>query len=138
MRHNVWILAIENNDPISPEKAIENMKNEQIINKSNEITMVVSKRDSQEHTWTNTGERWASFDQIRMIKMKIIDSDANNKILISNQMEVSNKNDTKKHKNSGYKTIKVNFEGRIRTIHDSKSDSKKSVKWKVTYIWKMM
>ena len=35
-----------------------------------------------------------------------------------------------KYDNSGYKTIKVNLEGQTRTIHDSKSDSKKSDKWK--------
>ena len=58
---------------------LEDMKNEKVINKSIEITMVLSKRDSQGHTRTNIGERWASFDQIRMIKMRIIDSDANNK-----------------------------------------------------------
>ena len=79
MRHNVWILAIGNNDSISSEQALEDMKNGQVINTSIEITMVLSKRDSQGHTRTNIGERWASFDQIRMIKMRIIDSDANNK-----------------------------------------------------------
>ena len=63
--------------------------------------MVLSKRDSQGHALTNIGERWASFDQMRMIKMNIIDSDANNKS-ISNQMETSNKNDTKMQDNSGY------------------------------------
>ena len=35
-----------------------------------------------------------------------------------------------KYDNSGYKTIKVNLEGQTRTIHDSKSDSKKSDTWK--------
>ena len=54
------------------------MKNEQVLNKSIEITMVLSKRDSQVYTRTNIGERLASFDQMRMIKIKIIDSDANN------------------------------------------------------------
>ena len=89
MRHNVWILAIGNNDPISYEQALEDMKNEQVLNKSIEITMVLSKRDSQVYTRTNIGERWASFDQMRMIKMKIIHSDENNKS-ISNQMKTSN------------------------------------------------
>ena len=90
MRHNVWILVIGNNDSISFEQALEDMKNEQVLNKSIEITMVLSKRDSQVYTRTNIGERWASFDQMRMIKMKIIHSDENNKS-ISNQMKTSNK-----------------------------------------------
>ena len=54
------------------------MKNEQVLNKSIEITIVLSKSDSQVHTRTNVRERVASFDQVRMIQMKIIDSDANN------------------------------------------------------------
>ena len=45
MRHNVWILPIGNNNPISSEQALEDMKNEQIMNKSIEITTVLSKRD---------------------------------------------------------------------------------------------
>lgn len=44
-------------------------------------------------------------------------------------METSNKNEKNKHDNSGYKTIKVNFEGK-KTIHDSKSHSTKSDTWK--------
>ena len=62
MRHNVWMFATENNDPISSEQAIEDMKNGQIINKSIEITMVLSKRDSKAYTRTNVGKGWASFD----------------------------------------------------------------------------
>ena len=89
MRNNVWILTIGNNDSISSEQALEDMKNEQVLNKSIEITMALSKGDSQVHKRTNIGKRWASFDQMRMIKMKIIDSDANNKS-ISNQTETSN------------------------------------------------
>ena len=58
MRHNVWILAIGNNDPISSEQALEDMKNEQVLNQSIEITIVLSKRDSQVHTRTNIGERF--------------------------------------------------------------------------------
>ena len=129
MIHNVWILTIGNNDPISSEQALEDLNNGQIINKSIEITMVLSKRDSKAHTRTNVGERWASFDQLRMIKMKIIDSDANNKS-ISTHMKTSYKVDNKEHDNSGYKIIKVNLEGKMRTIQDSKSDSKNSIKWK--------
>ena len=47
---------------------------------------------------------------MRMIKMKIIVSDANNKS-ISTHIKNLYKNDNKKHDNSGYKTIKVNLEG---------------------------
>ena len=46
MRHNVWILAIGNNDSISSEQAIEDIKNEQVLNKSIEITIILSKKDS--------------------------------------------------------------------------------------------
>ena len=60
MRHNLWILAIGNNDSISSEQALEDMKNGQVINKSIEITMVLSKRDYKAYTRTNIGERWAS------------------------------------------------------------------------------
>ena len=67
--------------------------------------MVLSKRDSKVHTRTNIGERWASFDQMRMIKMKIIDLDANNKS-ISTHMKTSYKDDNKKDDNSGYKLSK--------------------------------
>ena len=59
MRHNVWILAIGNNDSISSEQVLEDMKNGQVINKYIEITMVLSKRDSKAHTLTNIGESWA-------------------------------------------------------------------------------
>ena len=129
MRHNVWILAFGNNDPISSEQELEDMKNAQVINKPIEITICLSQRDSKTHTRTNIGERWSSFDQMRMIKMKIIDSDANNKS-ISTHIKTSNKNDNKKHHNSGYRTIKVNLEGKTRTIQDIKSDSKNSITWK--------
>ena len=64
MRHNVWILAIGNNDPISSNQTLEDTKNEKVLNKSIAITKVLSKRDPQVHTWTNIGERWASFDQM--------------------------------------------------------------------------
>ena len=99
MRHNVWILDIGNNDSISSEQALEDMKNEQVLNNSIEITMALSKGDSQVHKRTNIGERWASFDQMRMIKMKVIDSNANNKS-ISTQMKTSYKHDNEKHDKS--------------------------------------
>ena len=91
--------------------------------------MVLSKRDSKVHTRTNIGERWASFDQMRMIKMKIIDSDANNKS-ISTHMKTSYKDDNKKHDNSEYNIIKVNLEGKTKTIQDGKLESKNSITWK--------
>ena len=116
-------------DPISSEQALEDLKNEQIISKSIDRTIVISKRDSKLHTRTNIGERWVLFDQMRMIKMKIFDSDANNKS-ISTHMKTSYKDDSKKHDNSGHKIIKVNLEGKTRTIQNSKSDSKNSITWK--------
>ena len=42
MSRNKWILAIGNNDPISSEQALKDMKNEQMINRSIEITMALS------------------------------------------------------------------------------------------------
>ena len=69
LRHNVWILAVGNNDPISVEQAFQDLKDLQIVGKINTIQIVISKRDVKEHVRTTIGERWASFDQMRMIKM---------------------------------------------------------------------
>lgn len=44
--------------------------------------MLVTERNSQGHTWTNIEEIWALFDQIRMVKMKIVDLDAKQNINI--------------------------------------------------------
>ena len=38
------------------------------------------KRGSKGHVRKNIDERWASFDQMRMIKTKVINLDAKNKI----------------------------------------------------------
>lgn len=61
-----------------------------------------------------------------MINLKQVDSDAHNKILMNNRVEVLIKSDTKNHNSSGYKTIKVNLEGETRTLHDIKSYPKYS------------
>ena len=80
MRHNVWTLAIGNNDPITPEQALKDLQNAQIDKKTTTIEIVISKRDSQDHIRTNIGERWASFDQMRMIKLRVLDSDPNTQL----------------------------------------------------------
>ena len=81
------------------------MHNAQIDEKSNEITLVLSKRGLYGHVRTNISEKWASFDQMRMINMRVVDSDANNKIVTNKIIKIS-ENDNEKHNNSGYKTIK--------------------------------
>ena len=56
----------------------------------------------------------------RMIKMKVIDLDANNKI-VATQDETPNKNT--RHNNSGHKTIKINNEGQKSVLHDEHTSS---------------
>ena len=62
LRHNVWILAIGNNDPISPEQALKDLQNNQVDKRLNEIMLVLSKRGTEKQIRTSIGERWASFD----------------------------------------------------------------------------
>ena len=52
------------------------MKDAQIEGKSATIKMVLAKRGLDGKQRTNIAERWASFDQMRMVKMKVLDSDA--------------------------------------------------------------
>ena len=66
---------------------------------------------------------------MRMIKMKVVDSDDNNMIASQSNNVISETNDTRPtraHNNSGYQTIKINLEGRTHIIHNSKSFSKSS------------
>ena len=74
-------MDIGNNDPIRSEQALQNLQSAQVKGKSNNLILVLSKRDLHCYVQTNISERWASFDQMRMIKMKLIDSYANNDIL---------------------------------------------------------
>ena len=55
MRHNVWILTIGTNDPISSEQVLPDLKNAQIKDKFNEIRIVISKEDSTVNIRTNIG-----------------------------------------------------------------------------------
>ena len=62
LRNNVWILAVGNNDPISAEQALQDLKDAQIEGKSATIKMVLAKRGLDGKQRTNIAERWASFD----------------------------------------------------------------------------
>ena len=55
--HNVWILLIGNNDPIILHQALDGLINSQIKDKSINITIVVSKRDIENHVRTTIGEK---------------------------------------------------------------------------------
>ena len=96
---------------------LQDLKDAQIDGKSTIITMVLAKRGSEGPPRTNIDERWASFDQIRMVKMKVIDSDAMNNF--------SEEKDPKAKNNSGYKKIKVNVEGQTNMVYDSSKQSTK-------------
>ena len=120
-------MAVGNNDPIYAEQALQDLKDLQIVDKINTIQIVISKRDIKEHVRTTIGERWASFDQMRMIKMKVLDSDANCKVVNINKNSDIWNNDkaSKKFNNSGYKTIKINMGGKTQTLYkDGDSPSK--------------
>ena len=82
---------------------MNDLKDAQIDRKPTTIIMVLAKRGSEGHARTNIDERWASFDQMRMVKMKVVDSDTLNTI--------STKKDTTSKNNSGYKKIEINLEG---------------------------
>ena len=111
LRHNVWILAVGNNDPISAEQALQDLKDAQIEGKSAIIKMVLAKRGIDGNQRTNIAERWASFNQMRMVKMKVLDSDA--------LYNIYTEKDPKEKTSSGYKKIKVNLEGLTNVIYDS-------------------
>ena len=76
-------MTIVNNDLITPHQALEDLKIAQVKHAPNEITMVVSKRDIEEHVRTTIDERWATFDQMRMVTFKVLDSDTINTYLTS-------------------------------------------------------
>ena len=49
MRHNVWILAIGNNCPITPQQAQTDLQNQQVkVKDSPPITIIISKRDPKQ------------------------------------------------------------------------------------------
>ena len=73
--HNFWVLEVGNNDPISTEQSLMDLNNAQIDGKTTNITMMLAKRGSEGLPRTNIDEKWASFDQMKMVKMKVIDLD---------------------------------------------------------------
>ena len=85
LRHNVWILAIANNAPITPHQALQDLQDQQVEGKPTHIDMVVSKRDTTDGKRTTLEDRWAAFNQIRMVRMKMIDSDAINPEVLKNK-----------------------------------------------------
>ena len=85
--------------------------------------MVLAKRGLNGKQRTNIAERWASFDQMRMVKMKVIDSDALDNI--------STENNPKEKTTSGYKKIKVNLEDLTNSVYDSSTDQAEVEKKKV-------
>ena len=46
LRHNVWILSVENNDHIAPSQVIEDLKRHQHQDIVTTIKVVVSKRET--------------------------------------------------------------------------------------------
>ena len=76
MRHNIWLLAIGNNNPITAKQAIEDIQALQHDDKLlDPVTIVIAKRDSKA-TPTHIEQDWATFDQMRIVPHHIIDSDA--------------------------------------------------------------
>ena len=67
MRHSIWILAIGNNCPITPQQATKDFQNHQIKDKdSPPITILVAKRDSSK-TPTTLQHHWAASNQIKIV-----------------------------------------------------------------------
>ena len=75
MRHNIWILAIGNNNPITSAQAVIDLQALQLPDKeSDPIKLVIAKRSSKA-TNTQIEQDWATFDQMRIVPHHIIDSD---------------------------------------------------------------
>ena len=89
MRNNIWVLTIGNNDPITSEQALQDLQSAQVEGKENDIRLVLSKRDYYGYVRTNIGEQWAYFDEMRTIRMKVVDLNANDKIYSRNNNDTS-------------------------------------------------
>ena len=124
LRHNVWVMAVENNDPITPEQVLQDLKDLQ-GDKVKTIKMVVSKRDTSENIRTNIEERWASFNQLRMIKLKVIDSDSINTPIQDIYRQRNTSGDKREHTNSGYKTVKIKIGNDIKSVNQESSSKDK-------------
>lgn len=66
MRHNVWILSIGSNEPISKEQVIKDLHSNQHQHTSNDVTIILAKR--KEVNKSNLEKNRALFHQIRFIK----------------------------------------------------------------------
>ena len=83
MKHNIWILAIENNNPITAAQAVQDLQDLQHSDKqSDHIKMVLAKRSSNA-TKTQIEQNWATCDQMRIVPHHTIDSDTVTAILES-------------------------------------------------------
>ena len=70
LRHNAWILAIDNKEPITAKRAMENITNCQVSRQTKEVTIVLSKRDTVDKK-TTIYQNWTAFEQMApLIKNK--------------------------------------------------------------------
>ena len=63
LRHNVWILTVGNNDPITENQVYKDIEKNQLKCKTVHLQFVVSKRDSVQ-TKTSIDRHWAAFEQM--------------------------------------------------------------------------
>ena len=77
--------------------------------------MWISKR-SETHIKTNIQERWATFNQMRMVQNKAIYTDAIYIECVKEDMDKSKHSTHRKYNNSAYKTIKIKFNGETKTL----------------------
>ena len=72
LRHNVWVLAIGNNNPITEQQVRKDFIAHQHPNRrSDPIQMVIAKRNSKPPP-TLLQHQWAAFDQLRIVPHQII------------------------------------------------------------------
>ena len=87
------------NNPITSSQVLEDLKSNQVKNKKNKIEMWISKR-SETHIKTNIQERWATFNQMRMVQNKAIDTDAIDIEYLKEDMDKSKHSTHRKYNNS--------------------------------------
>ena len=63
LRHNVWILTVGNNDPISVNQVIQDIEKNPITGKDNNLQFVISKRESTPPK-TSIERHWTAFEQM--------------------------------------------------------------------------
>ena len=114
LRRNTWILTVGSNNPITSSQVLEDIKSNQIDNKTNTIEMWISKRNEQ-HIKKNQ-DRWATFNQMKMIQNWAICSDA---IDVESVKENTNENrhsNYRKYNTSGYKIINIKVNGETKIL----------------------